>query len=210
MPFGVQTGGVDPYPGGSGGGQVTQEGENILAEWNWDMGGMGDAFNSLLGRYGSMMDLGIEAMQRRAQQDPIAFDLYRRRREEELTGAAEDRARMRRGEAYDRSAMFAANRERQRENARRQQMERAAPTRMVTGPGVVPGRTLDVLAMSPWQRQAFLPQAAVPPKKDERFLGDQPSSLDWRSGISPRTLQYMGSPWDMMEALSSREEEEQG
>jgi len=36
-----------------------------------------------------------------------------------------------------------------------------APTRMVTGPGVIPGPTMDPFKMSGYQRQAFLPQEST-------------------------------------------------
>lgn len=39
-------------------------------------------------------------------------------------------------------------------------MSGAVPTRMMFGPGVIPGRTTDPLAMSGHQRQAFLPQGS--------------------------------------------------
>ena len=41
-----------------------------------------------------------------------------------------------------------------------QASRRAAPTRIVSGPGVIPGRTLDPLAMSALQRQLFLPKTS--------------------------------------------------
>jgi len=91
---------------GSSSGSATEEGGNILAEWdsNWDFG---DAFNSLLGNYGSMFELGLENMRRQQPRDAQAFDLWKQGKASALK--SDDLAREMAKKAYadERAAMFA-------------------------------------------------------------------------------------------------------
>jgi hypothetical protein len=67
------------------------------------------------------------------------------------------------------------------------QARRPAPMRMVHGPGIIPGQTMDVNAMSATQRQLFLPSAS-----GEQFSPEQAAmagvrgqrEADWYGGMA--------------------------
>lgn len=50
------------------------------------------------------------------------------------------------------------------------------PTRMLAGPGITPGYTMDPLAMNAYQRELFLPQSATAGMRRERSRGYDPRS----------------------------------
>lgn len=102
-----------PPFGGSGSGSAREEGGNILAEWDMDWGGMGGAFDALLGRYGEMFDIGLENMRRQQPRESQAFDLWKQGKESDLDDAFFAREMGKKQWADYMSQMFAAKKARE-------------------------------------------------------------------------------------------------
>jgi len=140
-------------PFGNSSGSATEEGGNILAEWdsNWDFG---DAFNSMLGNYGEIMGLGIENMKAQQPRDAAAFELWKRGKESGLESDYLARDMAKKGYADDRSALFARKRA-EREAAGKSQRYETPEGRMEQS-----RRYMESLTGGPWDFQFSRPSAA--------------------------------------------------